>query len=100
MHSRSTTRTRRAAGTFAIVAITIGTLPNGSMTSSNKTAAEKISAACKGFASMKLDARLKPATHESADRVQRDAKVAVDRDLVQLVERCVHDARDQPLNHH
>src|SRR5512141_54153 len=44
MHSRSTTRTRRDGATFASAETTIGTLPNGSMTSSSSTAAENASA--------------------------------------------------------
>src|SRR6476646_3091170 len=44
MHSRRITRARRAGATFASADTTIGTLPNGSMTSSNSTAAEKTSA--------------------------------------------------------
>jgi len=43
-HSRRMTRWRRAGATFASADTTIGTLPNGSMTSSNRTAAEKTSA--------------------------------------------------------
>ena len=42
-HSRSTTRARRAGATFFIAETTSGTLPNGSMTSVSRTAAEKIS---------------------------------------------------------
>ena len=49
---------------------------------------------------MKLDARLETAPQESSNRVERDTRVTVDRDLMQLVERCVHDARDDSLDHH
>src|SRR5690349_7423952 len=101
-HSRSTMGTRRAAGTLASAEITIGTFTNGSMTNNKRTAAETTSAS--GTApqrpSVEFHLRLEPAAQEATDGVERDAKIAVDRDLVKLVERRVHDACDQSLDQH
>jgi hypothetical protein len=49
-------------------------------------------------ASMQLDARLQPMPDYAGKCVERNAHIAMDRNMVQFVQRHVHPARDQPLH--
>src|ERR1700682_2782269 len=49
---------------------------------------------------MQLHARLHAPAQETADGVERDTNIAVNRELVHFVERSVHPARDQSLDQH
>src|SRR2546423_1724847 len=50
--------------------------------------------------SVQLDARLHAPAQKTPDGVERNADVAVNRKLMQLVQRCVHRPRDQSLDEH